>query len=166
MIYNAFDAFVEYVTHTGTRFVGVETKYAENLSASSISVRQVYRNFTGNSGFWLDGAATRLDTPELRQFWLNTLLAQSLCVVGHDGTCYEDGLEVVVACGADESAAQATHRVRDELHEPDHWLRWVPYEDVLAHLDSAIPWVDDFRTRYLDFAPVSQFLAADDPRAP
>lgn len=149
---SAFDAFVEYVTHTGTRFVGVETKYAENLAASRISVRQVYRDFTEDSGFWSGGADRRLDTPALRQFWLNTLLAQSLREVGHDGTSYEHGLEVVVACAADESAALATHRVRGELHDPDGWLRWVPYEDVLAHLDPSIPWVDDFRARYLDAA--------------
>ncbi len=65
---SAFDAFVEYTTRTGTRFVGVETKYAENLTASRISVRQVYRDYTTTSWQWLEGAERRLDAPSLRQF--------------------------------------------------------------------------------------------------
>ena len=53
---SAFDAFVEYTTRTGTRFVGVETKYAENLTASRISVRQGSRDYTTTTWQVLGGA--------------------------------------------------------------------------------------------------------------
>ena len=67
---SAFDAFIDYATPTGRRFLGIETKYSENLRASNISVRDVYREFTVASSDWLDGAERRLDVPMLRQFWL------------------------------------------------------------------------------------------------
>lgn len=159
---SAFDALVTYGTTNGdNRFLGVEVKYAENLEESSITVRDPYREYTEANGLWREGAAGRLDTPRLRQFWLNTLLGQSLV---KRGTGFQAGTVVIVAPGADRSAAAATDAVRTELIDPDQWLRWSPYEAVLAAVDDQDAWKRRFRQRYLDFSPVRHLLFAHDPR--
>lgn len=154
---SAFDAFIEYVTASGgRRFVGVECKYAEDLQRTSIEVRDVYTSFTNASGNWRAGASTRLNAKHLRQFWLNTLLAESLAMRGNGG--YETGLAVVVAAGADRSAAETTDAVRAELADPDSRLKWSSYEDVLARVDGFHDWKDRFTRRYLDLRPVEHLL--------
>ncbi|MEQ1731755.1 MAG: hypothetical protein ABL982_25565, partial [Vicinamibacterales bacterium] len=159
---SAFDAFVAYRTgRGGQRFVGVECKYAEDLRRSSIDVRKVYKDFTARSALWKDGASERLDTNRLKQFWLNTLLGQSLATRGED---FESGLTVVVAGAADRSAAAATDEVRAELVDPNRWLRWYPYEQVLTTIDGHDEWKSQFHRRYLDFGPVRHRLADGDPR--
>jgi hypothetical protein len=159
---SAFDAFIEYTAGDARRFIGVECKYAENLAATSIKVRDVYIDFTEASGYWIRGAATRLDQKKLRQFWLNTLLAQSLA--SRPARTYERGMAVVVACAADVSAHSASEAVRAELQEPDRWLRWSPYEEVLATVDGRTEWKRAFRERYLDFGPVQHRLGKQDRR--
>ena len=160
---SAFDAFVTYETGDARpRFVGVECKYAENLASSSIEVRDVYKSFTAQSGLWADGAADRLNVPSMRQFWLNTLLAQSLAVRGDE---FDAGTTVVVSVSSDMSALQAVNDVRAELVTPDKWLRWMPYETVLAAIDDDDDWRTAFVRRYLDFSPVQHLLAPSDPRA-
>ena len=160
---SAFDAFVTYETGDARRrFVGVECKYAENLASSSIDVRDVYRTFTAESEMWAAGAAEHLDIAQFRQFWLNTLLAQSLALRSDE---FDAGTTVVVAVSTDTSALQAVDQVRAELVEPDRWLRWMPYETILAAVDDDDDWRAAFFRRYLDFTPVRHLLSADDPRA-
>jgi len=160
---SAFDAFVEYTASTGgERFIGVECKYAENLERSTIKLRNVYGDYTAGSANWRDGASARLSAKHLRQFWLNTLLAQSL--VDRGGGTYESGLVVVVAAAADRSADEATASVRSDLIEADRWLRWCPYESVLDATAGHDQWRQMFAKRYLDFGPVNHLLAANDPR--
>jgi len=160
---SAFDAFVTYETGDARRrFIGVECKYAENLASSSITVRDVHRTFTAESALWADGAAERLDAAPLRQFWLNTLLAQSLAERSDE---FDAGTTVVVAVSSDASSLQAVTQVRADLLEPDRWLRWVPYETVLAAVDDDDDWRAAFVRRYLDFTPVQHRLPAHDPRA-
>lgn len=160
---SAFDAFVEYRRpDEQLGFVGVECKYAEHLPKSDVkSVREPYLEFTRSSGHWLKGAEKRLDTQGLRQFWLNTLLAQSLA----DTDTYAEGRCVVAACAADESAKAALGRVRVELTNPLD-LTWHPYEEIIGcvvGLEHA-EWKALFVERYLDFSPVVELLAPDDPR--
>ena len=158
---SAFDVFIEYSSSGEPCFLGVECKYAENLGASSIRVREPYVEFTTTSSAWRDGAARRLDVARLRQFWLNILLAQSLV---EREQRFRRGSVVIVACNADVSAREATALVRAELETPDAWLRWSPYEDVLSAVQGHESWSAAFRRRYLDFIPVRHLLAADDPR--
>jgi hypothetical protein len=157
---SAFDAFVEYRA-PGRRFIGVECKYAENLSVCGIKVRDIYRTFTEGSSEWCPQAADRLTTPRLCQFWLNTLLAQSL---DHKDQRWERGTVAVIACQSDLAAAAATNDVRNELVNPDRWLSWSPYEAVLDAIDGNDSWADQFRRRYLDFTLVSHLLPPGDPR--
>ena len=157
---SAFDAVIEY-SASGRRFLAIECKYAENLATSSINVRDPYRTFTENSDHWRTGATRRLDVTHLRQFWLNVLLAQSLV---ERENVYERGIVLIVACASDSSARTATGLVRSELHEPDRWLRWMPYESILEHAPSQGLWAEHFRSRYLNFTPVAHMLADDDER--
>lgn len=160
---SAFDAFLDYATGSGgPRFIGVECKYAENLAQSSIRVRDVYVDFTNGSPHWQTGAAQVLNEKRHRQFWLNTLLAQSL--VERGAGLYEAGFVAVVALGADTSAVQATDAVRNQLVEPDRWLRWSPYESVLAAVTGHDEWKQRFTRRYVDFEPVAHLLGRRDPR--
>lgn len=159
---SAFDALVEYATaEDRRRFLGVECKYAENLADSRISVGDRYRQVTTPEWGWHTDAAERLKRPRLVQLWLNTLLAQSLA--RRDGR-YETGTAVVLTCAADTAARSATDGVRAELAEPDRWLRWSSYEDVLEQLDGAGSGRLARALRDLDFSPVRHLLRAGDPR--
>ena len=161
---SAFDAFVEYETETDERgFVAVECKYAEDLSKSDVkNVRPVYVAWTLEKDQWHSGAVESLDQPGLRQFWLNTLLAQS--VLASD---YARGYAVVLSCGGDAAAADAVGKVRAQLVEPA-FLRWCSYEELLStiHATELSAWKEQFTARYLDFSPVAAWLKPDDPRQP
>lgn len=162
---SAFDCLIVYRTAgQSTRFVGVETKYAENLASSTINVREPYFDFTRQSAEWREGAAGRLDVKRLRQFWLNTLLAQSCVDKREEG--FEQGVCVVMACEHDVAARDATALVRFDLQHPDSWLRWTPYEDLIATLSEPelSDWRTRFETRYLNFGPIVQLLEDNDPR--
>lgn len=161
---SAFDAFVEYETGVGERgFLAVECKYAENLSKSDVKrVRPVYVARTIESGQWRSGAVEALDQQGLRQFWLNTLLAQSLLA-----SDYDRGYSVVLSCAADLAAGDAVEKVRAQVVESG-FLRWCSYEELLSTIDTAelSGWNERFATRYLDFGPVAEWLDPDDPRQP
>lgn len=158
---SAFDAFVEYEIegdHLG--FLAVECKYHEHLPRTDVkSVRATYREFTEAHGLWSRGACKRLDRTGLRQFWLNTLLAQSLLRTGQ----YASARSVIIACAEDRSARDACAAVRSELTDP-HTLAWDPWEAVVASIDGHDAWRDLFVSRYLDFRPVTHVLADGDPR--
>lgn len=158
---SAFDAFVEYRRHDGDLgFLAVECKYHEDLARSDVpDVRTVYRSFTESHGLWRTDAVSQLDRRGLRQFWLNTLLAQSLLRTG----AYAAGKSIIVACAADRSARDACATVRAELTDPST-LVWDPWEAVAASIEGHDEWRDLFITRYLDFRPVAHLLADDDPR--
>lgn len=158
---SAFDAFVEYqVTGGGLAFLAVECKYHEHLPKTDVpSVGVQYRLFTQAHGLWRAGATDRLDRPGLRQFWLNTLLAQSLLRTGR----YVAGRSVIVACAADRAARNACAAVRGELSDPAT-LAWDPWEAVVESIDGHDDWSELFVTRYLDFRPIAHLLGADDPR--
>jgi hypothetical protein len=159
---SAFDAFIEYSAGSLVRFFGVECKYAENLAASGIKVKQAYIDFTSRAHGWREGAASRLDVPMLKQFWLNTLLAQSL---DEKDSHYDRGAVVIVACAQDQAAREATAGVQAELVDPDTCC-WSPYEEIIATVESPLhaAWASQFRERYLDFTPVRDLLKPSDPR--
>jgi hypothetical protein len=81
-----------------------------------------YEHHTKHSGSWKTGATDRLDVPQLRQFWLNTMLAQKVVDVGS----YDSGTSVVLACQEDEAAWAATAAVRAELADSAQ-LKWASY---------------------------------------
>ena len=104
---SAFDAFVTYTSGHGRGFVGIETKYAEDLAEQAPGrIRDTYSDFTRDSGLWLPDAAPRLMQPRLRQLWLNTLLGQSLLLRG-DGR-FARGAVMVLTCRDDIDALDST----------------------------------------------------------
>jgi hypothetical protein len=159
---SAFDAFVEYeLDDGGLGFLGVECKYHEHLPKTDVPrVRETYKTFTTGSGLWRDDAVEQLDRPGRRQFWLNTLLVQSLLRTGR----YREGRCLVMACAADRFARTACDAVRAQLHDPQT-LRWEPWEAIVASIGDHDAWRALFVSRYLDFAPVAHLLDPDDPRA-
>jgi hypothetical protein len=155
-----YSAFIDYVVGDARRFFAIDCVYAEDLADSKIAVRPTYVEFTNESPAWRDGASRRLDRVNLRQFWLDTMLVQSLV----EKDVYDDGRVVVMACAADPDVRVATDLVRGELLEPE-WLVWSPLETVVDTLAEGRPkWAEWIRTRYLDFSPVAPLLPANDPR--
>lgn len=159
---SAFDAFVEYETTGRTLgFLGIECKYHEDLPKSDVpSVRNVYKAFTVESQRWRDGAADRLDRRGFRQFWLNTLLVQSLL---EKDSSYSEGTCVIMACEADRSARVAFETVQSELAAA-HELSWQSWESITTAIAGHDDWRKLFIERYLDFAPVDHLLGPTDPR--
>ena len=159
---SAFDAFLEYET-AGSRlgFLGVECKYHEDLRKSDVpKVRDVYKSFTAASGLWREGAVEQLDRIGLRQFWLNTLLAQSL--LAKDDR-YSEGTCVITACQADQSARTAFASVQAQL-VTSSGLVWQPWESIVFDIVGHDRWRQSFVERYLDFTPVRHLLRSGDPR--
>jgi hypothetical protein len=155
-----FSAFVDYYAGSSFRFLAVDALYAEDLEQSKITVRPTYVEFTEASPLWRDGASRRLDRANLRQFWLNTMLCQSLV----EKDTYDAGRVVVMAVATDPEAHVATDLVRGELYDPS-FLAWSPMDVAVDALAPARPeWAEWFRNRYLDFSPVQQLLANNDPR--
>jgi hypothetical protein len=158
---SAFDAFIEYSTRLGHGFLGVECKYHEDLRKSDVpKVRDVYRSFTASSGRWRAGAIDRLDRQGLRQFWLNTLLTQSL-IAKDDRYC--EGMCVITACRDDRAARTAFESEQAELVRA-HGLVWQPWESIVAMIVGHDDWRDLFIERYLNFAPIQHLLSPNDPR--
>jgi hypothetical protein len=159
---SAFDAFIEYELYGGSLgFLGVECKYHEDLRKSDVpKVRDVYKLATDESGQWRPGASGRLDIAGQRQFWLNTLLAQSLV---RSNCAYGEGRCVVTACSADRSARAAFDAVQVELVKTDE-LVWQPWETIVAAIDGHEEWRSLFVERYLDFTPIRHLLASGDAR--
>ena len=70
---------------------------------------------------------------------------------------------VVVACDLDAAARQAVSDVRGALEVQDE-LRFSSIESILDLLPGHDDWKTNFCTRYLDFAPIRDWLPAGDPR--
>jgi hypothetical protein len=156
-----FSAFINYNADDKRRFLAVDCIYADDLADSKITVRPTYVDYTEANGQWRDGASRRLDRPNLRQFWLNAMLVQSLV----DKDNYDAGRLVVMACASDPDAHVASDLVRSELLDPDATLVWSPLDEVVDALDKTRPeWAKWFRRRYLDFTPVQGLLGPKDPR--
>lgn len=158
---SAFDAVVWYRSSANSqRLLGIECKYAEDLTTSSIGAKAgtAYGAFTRDSGSWCEGAVDRLDHPERRQIWLNTLLAQSCA--RHDPDI-EAARCVVVACAADAKARAVVDAVAAELDDGRD-LVWSPYEELLLTVGD--PDLAAWRGAYLRFDRVAHRLAPDDPR--
>lgn len=148
---SAFDCFIPYQTgRGGLGFVGVETKYAENLAEQRPSTNPAYRQRTEAAGSgWKAGAAERLNRPATCQLWYNALLAHSLRSTTDR---YAEGFVIMLACADDDPARSAVQALRAELENPDGLVRHATYEAALAVAgDSA--WAMHFRTRYLDLNP-------------
>ncbi|MFI5623589.1 PGN_0703 family putative restriction endonuclease [Nocardioides sp. NPDC051685] len=152
---SAFDTFVTYTRNDGERgFLGIECKYAENLSkAQPRPARNVYRLETAN-GPWHEGAETRLNQPRLRQFWYNQLLTQRVARADH----FAEGIGVVVACHDDLTAREVVESIQAELDDPTT-LRFSSINDVVDAVTGNESWRQAFTERYLTYDKIPERLA-------
>ncbi len=158
-----FDAFVEYRSRLrgARRFLALECSYAEDPTRASLTTKPRHVEATDESPRWRAGAPRRLDRPGLRQYWIPTLVAQSL--VEHGG--YDAGRLVAMSCAANPDPLLATNYVRAELHDPDASLVLSSFDALVDALAPAHPeWAHYIRRRYLDFTPVLHLLEPGDPR--
>lgn len=165
---SAFDAYVLWEAGAQSGFVGIETKYVEDLRSSAPKkVRQPYIDYTESKPSWRPGAVGRVSQPLTRQFWLNLLLGQSL----FDREPFDRGEVIVLSAKEDDSAFEAACLVAAELDDDGQGqvphLHWSSYDEVLdaaAGVDDLATWRRDFRRRYLDFGPVAHLLDPHDVR--
>lgn len=147
---SAFDCFIEYETGHQRGFLGVETKYAEDLAAQKPSKNPSYAALTDapGSGF-KPHAGSRLNRPSTCQLWYNTVLAHRLRL----GSKYSEGRIILLACEADTAAMSAAGAVRAEIEDPDDLLLAGTYEGLLSALpdsEDLAGWKEHFTQRYLD----------------
>ena len=74
----------------------------------------------------------------------------------------------MMADGHDLGALRATAAVWGQLNEPERWVRWSPYQqvvDIARRHDTTIDWCDWFSSRYLDLSPIFPALLDDPNRA-
>lgn len=165
---SAFDACITYRDDQGRRgVVAIETKYAENLADQNAPAGEKYAEATRSSGLWKDTAVSVLDRPVPVQCWQNLLLVQKAVELGTHG--WERGTFVMIADGRDRGAARATATLWGQLHDPQPWVRWSPYQELvdIARSDPATAkWADWFATRYLDLTPIESHLLDDSNRNP
>lgn len=168
---SAFDAFIEYrLPRERLGFIGVETKYHEDLSRGlslpDPGTRPTkYEGATLVGGCWLPGAADALigDRTNL-QFWYNQLLAQRTHRLVGGGKTYSEYSQVVVATGVDSSARAVVATIRGQLDQNHQdTLRFCSLEDVLAKVDGQDAWKARMTERYTDFAPIQEHLRARSP---
>jgi hypothetical protein len=166
---SAFDAFVIWSRRAGGRgFAAIETKYAEDMTESPIpKVRPVVRAYVDDAN-WRPGAWLRLANPLSGQIFLNTALAN--WVLTHGSTIDEpfvEGFSIGISPAHDIDLRDATIAVAAETANAAIQTRWSPIEEVLSHCtpDSGAAELAGLLTeRYLDLAPVAQYLAPGDAR--
>lgn len=146
---SAFDAYVTYETASGdTGFLGIESKYAEDLTKSQRGDAAEKFVTATQAGGWKPGAEEALDHTGLRQFWYNTLLAQQVERSGG----FSEGRSVVVALADDSKAVEAVKRVSQQLEE-ESFLAFSSVEKIVASVTGHDAWKDDFERRYLRLEP-------------
>lgn len=171
---SAFDAFIEYRLPNGLRgFIGVETKYHENLAKALTLPRegtQAWTKYLRETEIrpWRPGAAHALMTHRKNlQFWYNQLLAQRTFDLVKDldgGRYYSEFTEVVVATRQDGSARQVVRAVAEQLAEGhQHSLRFCSIDEVIDTVTGPAGWKSQMRERYTDFAPIQEHLPHTSP---
>jgi hypothetical protein len=149
----AFDAWVGYRAGDAPRFVAVEVKYAEDLSAADkADYVPRYKAAVEALECWKPGTYSELNRLGRQQFMLNASLAQSLVRTGcvEEGRQFSSGHCVVVACHEDKQASETTRDVADRLADTATiTLTYQSFDKVLKALVGTGDWVAKFRTRYL-----------------
>jgi hypothetical protein len=165
----AFDAFIEYRRADETLgFIAIETKLTEPFSQKVVRPEK-YLNYSGLfPSVWHADAPARLVDVRWFQLWRNHLLAKRLAARPEQG--YTSSLVVVAHHPHDRSCSAAVEGYRSLVVEPDSEVvarsleqiadRWQPLVDGTA----SEPWLQDFRTRYLELER-SETAWADGHRA-
>jgi hypothetical protein len=149
---SAFDCYVAYEYDGGLGFLGIETKYAEDLSQQRPSARPDYAAYTDTAAdTFKPGASAALVNAATCQLWYNAVLARRWRFSAQG---FSAGRVLVLACESDTSASTAVDDVRTHLVSPDDTMLHVGYEtlvDAVPTVGALGSWREQFSVRYLDF---------------
>ena len=153
---SAFDVFVDYVSRTGPRFLGIEVKYHEDLKTSPAGdpTDRYSALALGTGAFdplWLPALAR----PPLQQLWLDHLLALRMREVDSDR--YVGGKFVLLYPQANTKCSEASSTYRQAVIDTTSWDART-LEEVITAIRSAAAgdarWPEELYRRYLDLDQV------------
>ena len=152
---SAFDCYIEYRTSQGELgFLGVETKYAEQLSRQRLSQNPSYEEaIRARPAIFRPEAVDALRRPATCQLLYNCILAIMHREQADHGFEEQLGRCVVLTSGADDEARSAVDAVRACVQQPDDLLLGFSYDqlvDAMPFSEDLEAWKDQFRLRYLD----------------
>jgi len=154
--HSAFDVFIEFTSKDNQKgFIGIEVKYAENMSDSKDSCDRIfedhgsrYLKLSRQSNVFKAGAVDYLKNPPLQQVWRDHLLAISTL------RDYNNGFFVFLYPKDNKDCERVVTDYEQYLHSDSSKCRFVPetLEDYLKVLSdcSKADWIKDFSKRYLD----------------
>jgi hypothetical protein len=143
--------------------LGIETKLTEQFSPKvyELDSKPAYREYSEapRAPFRLDRLEDLTDS-RWNQLWRNQLLCEA--IKQHESRDFAE--QVVVFPGGIDETASLTVEYAKLLSRPDAVQPWT-LTDVLAELEpvaepSDRPWLDSFRTRYLDLHLSNQLFVA------
>lgn len=150
---SAFDCYIEYRTGEDEHgFLGIETKYSEDLRRQKVSTNPVYEELIRTQPqIFRPEALQAVRQPATSQLIYNCALALKLS----EDRGFEEGLArcLVLSCESDDDAQSAIRSVRACLAEPDDLLTSFSYErflDALPFSNDLEAWKEHVRVRYLD----------------
>jgi hypothetical protein len=144
----AFDVLVVYTSGAARGFLGIEVKYAENLSDAPARHRACYEELADAMGCFVPERLPQLRRQPLEQCWRNHLLAGSL--VHDQASGFKEGAFVVLHPEGNTVVRRAAELYRTCLHDETTFKRWT----LESALDAVVgagggPWVQPLRQRYL-----------------
>jgi hypothetical protein len=156
----SFDAAIITEREDGSRhLVGIDVRYVEPFNRT-IYNSDAYRQMHEYSGWFHHGSARSLLGPSTNQLWRLSLLAASCVRTRVNGVT--SASVAVLGLSEDPSTATAIVGMSSALREPQHQLRFVSLESLVAGyrdgLGSGPEWADHFATRYLNPPPMAAEL--------
>jgi len=154
--HSAFDVFIEFTTKDKQLgFIGIEVKYAENMSDSKGSCDSIFKDhgaryikLSQQSNIFKTGAIDYLKNQPLQQVWRDHLLAISTL------KDYDTGFFVFLYPKDNKDCERVVTDYEKYLLSDTSNCRFVPetietYLKVLSNCSKA-DWIKDFSKRYLD----------------
>lgn len=157
---SAFDVFIEYEPIGGGKgFLGIEVKYHEDLKVSPAPHRPRYDQVAVRMNCFKPEYLVKLKQTPLEQLWRDHLLAGSMLQEAELG--YTQGKFIVLYPAANPYCRSAIQKYRNSLADSATFDAWT-LEGYIAILSLATPalWVEELRTRYLDFSQLYKQGAA------
>jgi hypothetical protein len=154
--HSAFDVFIEFLSKDKQKgFIGIEVKYAENMSDSKESCDQIFKDhgrryieLSQKFNIFKDGSFDNLKNSPLQQVWRDHLLAISTL------KDYDQGFFVFLYPKDNNDCKRVVADYCQYLIHDSTKCQFVPetletYIDVLSRCSKA-DWINEFTARYLD----------------
>lgn len=154
--HSAFDVFIEFLSQDKQKgFIGIEVKYAENMSDSKESCDRIFKDhgtryveLSRKFKIFKDGAFDHLKNSPLQQVWRDHLLAISTL------RDYDQGFFVFLYPKDNNDCERVVADYCQYLIPDSTKCQFIPetletYINVLSKCSKA-DWINEFTTRYLD----------------